>query len=44
MGIVDDASHAEPAIIDFAAHARSLGAEAEKVDSIAALARQRSAD
>ena len=34
---LDDARHAEPARIDFAAHARSLGAEAEKVDSIAAL-------
>ena len=34
---LDDARHAEPASIDFVAHARALGAEAEKVDSIAAL-------
>ena len=35
--LLDDARHASPADIDFAAHARSLGAEAEKVSGIAEL-------
>lgn len=35
--LLDDARHASPADIDFAAHARALGAEAEKVTGIAEL-------
>lgn len=45
--LLDDADHARPSRIDFAAHARSLGAAAEKVAALgdlpAALARARQA-
>jgi 3D-(3,5/4)-trihydroxycyclohexane-1,2-dione acylhydrolase (decyclizing) len=46
--LLDTATHAEPAAIDFAAHAAAMGAHAEKVDGIAgleaALARARASD
>src|SRR3546814_7215239 len=46
--LLDDARHAQPAQVDFAAHARSLGAQAEHVTGVAqlrgALARARAAD
>ena len=46
--LLDDATHATPANIDFVAHAASMGAEAVKADSIAeledALARAKTAD
>jgi 3D-(3,5/4)-trihydroxycyclohexane-1,2-dione acylhydrolase (decyclizing) len=46
--LLDDARHARPAQVDFAAHARSLGALAEHVAGVAqlgeALARARAAD
>jgi 3D-(3,5/4)-trihydroxycyclohexane-1,2-dione acylhydrolase (decyclizing) len=46
--LLDTAIHVEPSAIDFAAHAASMGARAEKVDGIAgleaAMARARAAD
>jgi 3D-(3,5/4)-trihydroxycyclohexane-1,2-dione acylhydrolase (decyclizing) len=46
--LLDTARHVEPSVIDFAAHAASMGARAEKVDDIAgleaAMARARAAD